>query len=264
MDETVHRWSDVKYMSKMLQGTASKSDEDVMWTTEYSESNHFMYWNEKRNRKGKGNLFSSGDSKEFVPPTEFIEMTFDDWFDKASVRRVGKSDPHWYFRATGCARRRGCPKPDFTSAYKEIPIFEQRKSLFVVEPEQARGIHCRFGMNGVIAENHFDGSRNFVALFGGERRYILAHPLNCPNMYLLPPDHPSGRHSECDWSDIDLKAFPKFEKINVNEVVLQPGDVLYLPTHWFHYIISLNLNYQCNARSGRTRTYDQNIRDCGF
>ena len=31
-------------------------------------------------------------------------------------------------------------------------------------------------MRSVIAEAHFDGSRNVIALFGGMRRYILTHP----------------------------------------------------------------------------------------
>ena len=91
-------------------------------------------------------------------------------------------------------------------------------SLFMVSPKEQRGIHCRFGQSGVIAENHFDGSRNMIALIGGERRYILSKPSNCKNMHLLPRDHPSGRHSAVDWSKPDLKKFPRFESVTSNEV----------------------------------------------
>jgi ribosomal protein L16 Arg81 hydroxylase len=83
-------------------------------------------------------------------------------------------------------------------------------------------------------------------------------------MSLLPKEHPSGRHSEVDWSDPDLEKFPSFPATRVNEVVLQPGHVLYLPTAWFHYIISLGVNYQCNTRSGKSAGYDDIIHDCGF
>lgn len=34
------------------------------------------------------------------------------------------------------------------------------------------------------------------------------------------------------------------------ETVLKAGEVLYLPSHWFHYIISLQKSAQCNTRSG--------------
>lgn len=59
-----------------------------------------------------------------------------------------------------------------------------------------------------------------------------------------------SRHSAVDWSNPDYKKFPKFRKAKVNEIVLQAGDVMYLPKNWFHYIISIDRNYQCNIRSG--------------
>jgi len=125
-------------------------------------------------------------------------------------------------------------------------------------------VHCRFGMRGVIAENHFDGSRNSIALMGGERRYILSHPRNCGEMALYPNGHPSARHSAVDWSNPDLKKYPEFKDLMVHEIVLQAGDVLYLPTNYFHYIISLDLNYQCNTRSGETDELKEFLEDCGF
>ena len=133
-------------------------------------------------------------------------------------------------------------------------------------------------MKGVISENHFDGSRNVIGNFGGRRRYILSHPNQCESMYLLPMGHPSERHSgdacnfnpacknsstSVDWSDPDLERWPKFANLQANEVILSPGDFLYLPTHWFHYIISLGLNYQCNTRSGRNEKYTPIMQKCG-
>eukprot|EP00549_Striatella_unipunctata_P025274 CAMPEP_0118705378 /NCGR_PEP_ID=MMETSP0800-20121206/19833_1 /TAXON_ID=210618 ORGANISM="Striatella unipunctata, Strain CCMP2910" /NCGR_SAMPLE_ID=MMETSP0800 /ASSEMBLY_ACC=CAM_ASM_000638 /LENGTH=115 /DNA_ID=CAMNT_0006607523 /DNA_START=216 /DNA_END=563 /DNA_ORIENTATION=- len=35
------------------------------------------------------------------------------------------------------------------------------------------------------------------------------------------------------------------------DTVLKAGEVLYIPSHWFHYIISLQQSAQCNVRSGR-------------
>mmetsp|Transcript_34886 Transcript_34886/g.52688 ORF Transcript_34886/g.52688 Transcript_34886/m.52688 type:complete len:88 (-) Transcript_34886:419-682(-) len=34
------------------------------------------------------------------------------------------------------------------------------------------------------------------------------------------------------------------------ETVLKAGEVLYIPSHWFHYITSLQKSAQCNTRSG--------------
>ena len=83
-------------------------------------------------------------------------------------------------------------------------------------------------------------------------------------LQLYPQGHPSARHSQVDYTNPDLEHFPDFAKANANEVIMQPGDVLYLPTNWFHYIVSLDLNYQCNTRSGIGYEYEDVISDCGF
>ena len=145
-----------------------------------------------------------------------------------------------------------------------LPFFKPEQNFYMVDPTDARGINCRFGMRGNTAENHFDASRNFIALFGGERRYLLSHPRECKNLALYKMGHPSARHSEVDWSNPDLDNFPQFRQAKSHEVVLQAGDVLYLPTNYFHHIISLTTNFQCNARSGITQHYMNHIRDCGF
>ena len=43
----------------------------------------------------------------------------------------------------------------------------------------AQGIHCRFGMTSIIAESHFDGGRNFIAMVRGKKRYIINPPSEC-------------------------------------------------------------------------------------
>jgi ribosomal protein L16 Arg81 hydroxylase len=119
-------------------------------------------------------------------------------------------------------------------------------------------------MKGVMVENHFDGERNFLTVLGGERRYILSHPNQCDHMALFPPGHPSARHSAVDWSDPDLEAFPQFAAARGNEVVLQAGDSLFVPSLWFHTIISLSLNMQCNTRSGLDPKYFKDVEKCGY
>ncbi len=252
---TVERWSqdNFGYIEKMV-GKQTK------YRTEYSPNNHFMYWNKPRKMKKP---------KNWEPPTEMMRMPYPEWLTHANVTDDSKLGPdmeHWYFRLIGCGEMGECDKDSSEYLFDELGFFQPKEEneLYMVEPHKQKGIHCRFGMKGVIAENHFDGSRNMIALLGGERRYILAHPDQCENLNLLPRGHPSARHSAVDWSDPDWKKFPSFKDAEVNEVVMQAGDVLYLPTNWFHYIISLELNFQCNTRSGVNNEYMDAIRNCGF
>jgi len=250
--QTVERWSQPEYLPSLLG--------DEHYRAEYSENNHFMYWM----------LHGKKKPNEWYAPTDIIHMTYEEWLSKANVTDdslLGPNTPHWYFRLIGCGLLgTNCDKVHSEWLYNDIPIFKPSydETLYLTEPEHQKGIHCRFGMKGVIAENHFDATRNMIMILGGERRYILSHPKECDNLYLYPKMHPSARHSEVDWSDPDLVKFPQFAAAKANEIVLQAGDVLYLPTFWFHYIISLELNFQCNARSGASYENKGHIRDCGF
>ena len=243
--KVAERWNQPDYLSQIL-------GKDVEYTTEYSESNSLMFFRDRRGKHARRN-------SDWKPPMTHVKITYDEWVEKASQteEEMGPREPHWYFRVNAKGG---------TShfMFKELPFFLPEENFYIVEEEDTRGINCRFGMMGNTAATHFDGSRNFVMLFGGERRYVLSHPKSCLNMGLYPQSHPSGRHSALDWSNPDLEKYPEFAHATANEVVLQAGDVLYLPTHWFHFIVSLDLNWQCNARSGITAEYRHHIENCGF
>lgn len=280
----VKRWNAPTYMERMLGHQRHRA--------EYSENNHFMYWNMpssrtkqqrrqqqldrgEQDRKNR-NLRNPPDLKDWKKPTEMLRMTYRDWLDHANVTAstpeeqaalLGPDKPHWYFRLIGCGEtgpQGQCDNGSSEYLFDELTFFQPKEGLYLVDPDEQKGIHCRFGMRGVIAENHFDGSRNAIAVLGGERRYLLSHPNQCDFLALLPKGHPSARHSAVDWSNPDLDSYPEFAAARGNEVVLQAGDVLYLPTNWFHYIISLSLNFQCNTRSGVSQDYMKPIHQCGF
>jgi hypothetical protein len=243
VEEVVTKWSDLDHLNELL--GAHK-----MQSAETSSDNHFMYWRQV----SKAKQLRVG----FTPPTGKKSIQFVDWL-RGAVQSNNKTlvdREHLYLRVNG--KQKGDP------IFNELPFFNPVKSLFIVDPTQQRGINCRFGMKSVIAECHYDGSRNYVAALGGMRRFILNHPNQCENVYLYPKGHPSARHSEIDWSKPDYDKFPKFSTAQANEIITRPGDVLYLPTYWFHYIVSLNVNFQCNTRSGESSEYDEFITKCGF
>ena len=175
----------------------------------------------------------------------------------------------YYFRLNAFLEDAGNPESVDKFLFVELNFFDPRKRLdsefYLVDPTDQRGINCRFGMRGVVAASHYDLSRNMIALISGERRYVLAHPSQCSKLSLYPHNHPSVRHSSFDWSNpSDWDVHPEFKEALVNEVVLHSGDVQYLPTSWFHYIVNLGMNYQCNIRSGITYEKAHYLRQCGF
>lgn len=263
---TAERWSHYEYLHQLLGG------EEAQYRNEHSQGNHMPYWKLRGKQQAPPG---------WVAPTENVELTYPDWYAKAmqleqtaptttdaaaaaehhsNVVNISQAE-HWYFRLNGAFDN----KNENSFLYDELPIFlPTRKSFFMPEIEAQRGINCRFGSKGTIAETHYDFSRNFITILKGQKRYVLAHPNQCPNLELHPPGHPSARHSKVDWSNPAEWHTGRFSQAQVNEVILQAGDALYLPTSWFHFIVSLNLNYQCNARSGVTYENYDAITACGF
>lgn len=155
----------------------------------------------------------------------------------------------------------GGPIPGLQFIGRDLTLFSETPSFFVKDKRKQAGVFCRFGMRGIVAEAHFDSGRNFIAMVHGRKRYIISPPDQCSQLGVLTTG-PSERHSRLDWSD--PASFPSLAHAKAIDVVLQPGDVLYLPAFWFHYIVSLDTNVQCNTRSGTPDLHTEDIRQCGF
>ena len=156
------RWTTPGYLEELI------GDEQVL--NEHSENNHFMYWKTRSPRN------------DYVPPTDQVRLTFKEWFQRAQAlqneeqKMVGKQaqtkEEHWYFRLNAMLH-------NHAYLYEELPFFDPTlgKSLTMVKVNEHRGINCRFGMKGVIAEAHYDSHNNFIALMGGQRRYAKRRSL---------------------------------------------------------------------------------------
>jgi len=257
---TVERWNQQHYLSALFG--------DIKMQTEYSETSQFMYWNTRHTSR------KTIEETKWTAPTKELEMTYEEWLKVANLTDdalLGPDKPHHYFKVTGPSgtATRSAKHDDHPGVFlaDELPFYTQaHSSLYIKDNDKINGkpINCRFGMKGVIAANHFDGERNFVTVFQGERRYILSSPPQIKNLALYPRNHPSARHSMVDYTHPDFDEFPEFANARATEVVLQPGDSLFVPTVWFHFIVSLSLNIQCNSRSGMVMKYNDEFAKFGY
>lgn len=102
-----------------------------------------------------------------------------------------------------------------------------------------------------------------IAMINGAKRYILSPPRACKRLGVVSSKaHSSFRHSMLNYGhialmdtrdDMPLEEREWLELAGTAEAVstvLKEGEVLYVPTGWFHYITSLQKSAQCNVRSG--------------
>ncbi|XP_065829984.1 hypoxia-inducible factor 1-alpha inhibitor-like [Oscarella lobularis] len=94
------------------------------------------------------------------------------------------------------------------------------------------------GMNDVSTPVHFDGMENLFSMIYGHKRCILFDPSQYKGLYPFPIHHPHDRQSQVDFDNPNFEMFPRFREVHGYDTILGPGEVLYIPSHWWHYIES--------------------------
>jgi len=90
------------------------------------------------------------------------------------------------------------------------------------------------GQRGIIMPNHYDASDNFYVMAWGRKRVIIGEPGQLDTMYRYPNGHPLVGSSQVNLTLPDLDKYPNFINAKLREVIIGPGDILYLPAWWWH------------------------------
>lgn len=103
-----------------------------------------------------------------------------------------------------------------------------------------------FGPAGTVTPLHHDTLMLFHTQIVGRKRWRFVSPLEWSRVYNL-------RHvfSEVDLDRPDPARFPDFAAATVIEVVVEPGETMFLPLGWWHQVtsldVSLSFSYSCLA-----------------
>jgi len=94
-----------------------------------------------------------------------------------------------------------------------------------------------FGPAGTITPFHHDLTNNFMIQVAGRKRVRLIAPCDLPKVY-------NQRHcfTPLDGRDIDLQRFPLMAGVPVIDCVLEPGEILFLPVGWWHFVEALDVS----------------------
>ncbi|XP_071491094.1 uncharacterized protein [Diadema antillarum] len=89
---------------------------------------------------------------------------------------------------------------------------------------------------------------NLVAQIAGRKRWRLFPPSQTELMYPTRlPYEESSIFSAINVTTPDLSRHPKFSRATPFVVDLCPGDVLFVPNHWWHYVESLDTSISINC-----------------
>jgi hypothetical protein len=266
------KWTDEYLANKLKSANAH---------VERANDNHFMYYRSgNSNNKHQQEQRYREEKQEEQAHQDKVDMSFKDWLKiakDADRLKIGSSAKHYYYSISTSTMKPPHVKGNNNDKKKEIAaanlrarfgfveedilLFDPNKdNFFSWDPDSNKGIQCRFGMRGVIAEAHYDNGKNMVAMIRGRKRYILTPPKSCSKLNIHTDiNHPSFRHSRIDWSSVeDIRRHQSnFDNVDAIDTIVNEGEVIYIPSYWFHYIVSLELNIQCNTRSGTAEGFGQ-------
>jgi LPS sulfotransferase NodH len=94
-----------------------------------------------------------------------------------------------------------------------------------------------FGPSGTITPLHHDTSNILIAQVAGRKRYRLVPPTQWQYVY-----NSTGVFSDVDCENPDLNHHPKFCNATVIDIIMEPGEILFVPVGWWHHVRALDVS----------------------
>lgn len=108
----------------------------------------------------------------------------------------------------------------------------------VVTPD----IKAWLGPIGTVSPMHYDPKHNLLCQVVGMKRIILAAPKDTDNLYPHPGEMLKNT-SQIDADRPDYERFPLVKTVKFYSLILNEGDMLYIPMGWWHYVRSLSKSF---------------------
>jgi hypothetical protein len=112
-----------------------------------------------------------------------------------------------------------CPK-----GYLDPATFRRRPNLFL-------------GPKGTVTPLHHDGANILFGQIRGRKLFKLIPPFDMDKLYVE-----RLAFSAVDLAKPDYRRFPMLRRATVLEVVVEPGEFLFLPVGWWHWVKALDVS----------------------
>jgi ribosomal protein L16 Arg81 hydroxylase len=141
---------------------------------------------------------------------------------------------------------RGGPSNDFYLTARNFALERQElRGMFedlrplegILSPVRDRTVKLWMGPAGTLTSLHHDLSNILFAQVHGRKHFKLIPSFQLHCMY----NH-SGVWSEVDATRPDLERFPAYREVDLVEAVLEPGELLFIPVGWWHWVHALDVS----------------------
>jgi hypothetical protein len=125
----------------------------------------------------------------------------------------------------------------------ELPQAQPLLDDFIAFPEYLNPVNAGrqcflwFGPAGTVTPLHHDNSNILMAQVAGRKACRIIPASQWQYVY-----NSSGVFSDVDCERPDLNRYPMFRQATVIDLILQPGEVLFMPVGWWHHLRALDVS----------------------
>jgi hypothetical protein len=104
-----------------------------------------------------------------------------------------------------------------------------------------------FGCKGSVTPLHYDPDLRHLlhTVLYGKKRVVLFPNEESTNLY----KHPFNSRSYVDLNNPDFSKFPRLQHVKGYEAILSPGETLFMPSGYWHYMVYEEAGYAICTRS---------------
>jgi len=96
------------------------------------------------------------------------------------------------------------------------------------------------GPAGTVTSLHHDLTNNFIAQVVGRKRLLVLPAAEVGRLY--NHQHVFSRIADLEAPDLDLTLYPRLVGARLYDVVLEPGEILFMPLGWWHQVEALDFS----------------------
>ncbi|HTR70051.1 MAG TPA: cupin-like domain-containing protein [Mycobacteriales bacterium] len=112
-----------------------------------------------------------------------------------------------------------------------------------LNPARARGhTFLWFGPAGTVTPLHHDTMNVMFHQVLGRKRITLISPLDTRYLY-----NSRSVYSDVRLEEPDLERFPEFTRATRTQVIVEPGEALFIPVGWWHHVEALDLSISVSS-----------------
>ena len=114
-----------------------------------------------------------------------------------------------------------------------------------------------FGPKGTVTPLHYDEHSILLAQIYGRKHFKFIPPFEFPNLYVR-----NKFYSAVDPEHIDAQRYPDFLRVPVADIILEPGDLLFIPVGWWHWAKSLDISISATFCSFHVQDRNTALKSC--